>query len=99
MTHFLPQRNTYQALIITDGGLAFAVFTYRCGSLEWFSGALFSAFQSVVGINDGNGCCASLALNRTSSPEAFTCRNPGGWSNLNYSLASQNPGTSMQFLA
>ena len=95
-SHFLSQRNTYQAVIITDGGLAFAVFTYQCGSLEWFSAALFSAFQSVVGINDGNGCCTSLALNSTSSPEAFACRNPElgeGWSNLNYSLTSQNPGT------
>lgn len=91
------QMNTYQAVIITDGVLAFAVFTYECGRLQWFDAVLFSAFQSVVGVNDGSGCCMSLQLNSTSDPNTFACVNNGSdfatqWSNRIYLLTTQNPG-------
>jgi len=87
--------NTYQATIITDGGLAFAVFTYHCFSLQWFSALLFSAYRSVVGINYGGGCCESLKIDNTERLSEFSCMNRVleiEWSNLVYLLTTQNQG-------
>ena len=33
------QTNTFQAVLVTDGTNSFAIFIYRCGDLEWGSGA------------------------------------------------------------
>ena len=33
------QTNTFQGIVITDGTTSFAVFTYKCGDLNWGSGA------------------------------------------------------------
>ena len=33
------QINTFQGIVITDGTTSFAVFTYKCGDLNWGSGA------------------------------------------------------------
>ena len=49
---FLPQyykyqqTNTYQAIAITDGFQSYAVYTYRCGDLQWSGGA-------TIGYNGG----------------------------------------------
>ena len=37
ISHFL--QGTFQAILITDGFKSYAVFTYRCGYLEWTSPA------------------------------------------------------------
>lgn len=55
--------NTYQATVITDGMLTFAVYTYSCDRLQWASvenGQIFS----VIGfnINPANAPSASLPL-------------------------------------
>ena len=34
------QTNTFQAVMVTDGGTnSFAIFIYRCGDLQWSGGA------------------------------------------------------------
>ena len=48
---FLFQRNSYQAVVITDGVQSYTVFTYNCNMLEW-SGL---ADQAVIGVNVGFG--------------------------------------------
>ncbi len=42
--------NTYQATVITDGMLTFAVYTYSCSQLRWTSGLGSNVF-SVIGYN------------------------------------------------
>ena len=34
---FVPQVNNYQAIIVSDIERAYAVFTYKCGEIEWSS--------------------------------------------------------------
>ena len=36
----VTQENTYQAILITDGTHSYAVFTYKCGLLQWGEGAI-----------------------------------------------------------
>jgi len=49
----IPQRNSYQALLITDGlSQSYAVFIYQCDLIEW------SGIEPVfarIGITDGDG--------------------------------------------
>ena len=45
------QRNSYQAIIISDREQTFAIFTYQCGMLEWTG--LFE--HAVIGYNVGEG--------------------------------------------
>ncbi len=35
----LLQTNSYQAVLITDGQASYAVFTYKCGELQWSGNA------------------------------------------------------------
>ena len=45
-----PLRNTYQAVVCTDGTQTFAVYTYNCEQLQWESGEGSSVY-SVIGYN------------------------------------------------
>lgn len=40
------QTNSFQAILITDGTKSYAVYTYRCGQMEWGD-------ESTIGFNAG----------------------------------------------
>ena len=46
LTCIITQTNTFQAIAITDGTQSYAVYTYRCGDLQWPGGA-------TIGYNGG----------------------------------------------
>lgn len=36
---YVPQTNTYEGIVITNGQQSYALFTYQCGRMEWSGGA------------------------------------------------------------
>ena len=79
---FLPYQNTFQALLITDGTYSYAIFTYKCGLMEWDNGA-------TIGFNAGGNVYA----NNDPSSNAVACVNipSSDWSNILYLLTSASP--------
>ena len=75
------QTNTWQALVITDGNTSYAVFTYRCGDLEWSDNA-------VIGFNAGG----SIYQNSTIIGKTSACQNSpeSVWTNLLYKISSES---------
>ena len=77
------QSNTFQAIAITDGSRSYAVYTYRCGDLEWSGGA-------TIGYNGGpvGNFYANHPLSG-SSASAIACLNSGvtEWSNVVYNIS------------
>ncbi len=98
-----PPRNTYQAVVVTDGTQTFAVYTYNCEQLEWES-VQGSSVYSVIGynINDGNSLFSSVnpfmnhPLSRSKGVQSVACVNNPlrvEWSNLVY-LVGNDTGAS-----
>ena len=81
---FYPlQTNSYQVVIVTDGVESYAVFTYKCGELNW-SSILGSA---AVGYSAGNNSFANHPLSQSSNVNSIACLNsPSPWSNVIYHL-------------
>lgn len=50
MHYYFTQMNNYQAIIVTDGVSAYAVFNYICGGLQW-SDIGTNGAKAVVGFN------------------------------------------------
>ena len=77
------QSNTYQAIAVTDGSQSYAVYTYRCGYLEWSGGA-------TIGYNGGpvGNFYANHPLSG-SSANTIACLNSGEteWSNVVYNIS------------
>ena len=77
------QFNTYQAIAITDGSQSYAVYTYRCGDLQWSGGA-------TIGYNGGpvGGFYANHPLSGGSA-NTIACLNSGvtEWSNVVYNIS------------
>lgn len=77
-----PQTNTFQAVLITDGTASYAVFTYRCGLMNW------SENPSVIGFKTET----YWETNPYSGDDAndIACANSPGsqWSNVLYTLTS-----------
>lgn len=83
---WLPQENTYQALVITDTlWQSYAVFTYKCGLLEW-SGD--SAFEAVIGYSALGQFFEDHPLSQMSNTNDIACLNSpqSEWSNVVYNL-------------
>ena len=77
------QFNTYQAIAITDGSQSYAVYTYRCGDLQWSGGA-------TIGFNGGP--VGNLYANHPLSggiASSSACVNTGitEWSNVVYNVS------------
>lgn len=76
----LTQNNTYQAVIITDGTKAYAVFTYKCGALNW-------AGEATIGYNAGGDYYMNHPLSGLSLSNAIACvHNDSVWNNVIYNL-------------
>lgn len=86
------QRNTFQALVITDGSETYTVFTYNCNELEWASNRSPAA---VIGYNVGSQGTEQLTpfdnyvLSGTENVKMVACVNEKfyiPWSNLVYRI-------------
>ena len=78
---FSTQNNTYQAVLITDGNQkSYAVFTFKCGSLNW-------AGDAVIGFNAGGDYYVNHPLSGLSLSNAVACvHNDSVWNNVIYNL-------------
>ena len=89
------QTNTFQAIAITDGSQSYAVYTYRCGHLEWSGGATIGYNGGPVGNFYANHPFSGL------NAKNIACLNAGvtEWSNVVYNvscdvcIATQPPPT------
>lgn len=78
---FSTQNNTYQAVLITDGNQkSYAVFTFKCGTLNW-------AGEAVIGFNAGGDYYQNHPLSGLSLSNAVACvHNDSVWNNVIYNL-------------
>ena len=78
------QTNTFQGIVVTNGFQSFAVFTYRCGSMQWSGDAMvgFKAISRLSRIHQLSGANAS----------SIACQNSprNVWSNVVYQLRKSN---------
>ena len=88
---YIFQRNTFQAIIISDGERTFAVFTYNCDMLEWTG----QYEHAVVGYSVGEGVDDNFprfdnyGLSGQSNVNLVACSNEHvgvQWSNLVYKI-------------
>ena len=77
------QRNSYQAVLISDGiENSFAIFTFKCGTLNW-SG------RTTIGFNAGGEYYANHPLSLKLFANAVACLNNDSlWTNIIYDLTS-----------
>ena len=75
------QLNSYQAVLITDGQASYAVFTYKCGMLEWSANA-------TIGFNTDGTLYRNHYLSGSSSAVNIACLNSldSPWSSVVYQL-------------
>ena len=83
------QTNTYQAILATDGTNSFAIFTYKCGDLEWDGGA-------VIGFGASSEMFSNQRLSGTGRSLAIACLNDPGnqFSNVVFELTDSRDGMS-----
>ncbi len=83
--------NTFQAIAISNGAESYALFTYKCGEMEW-SG------QAVIGYNGGSlsDYYFNHPLSGSDDAQTIACQEfPGSvWTNLLYNISIQNVVTS-----
>ena len=85
----LLQNNTFQGLVITNGTRSYAVFTYRCGLLQW-SGLDGFYPHAVIGYNM-RGQFINHPLSGFSQVLNVACSNTPAtpWSNLVYAIGDR----------
>ena len=71
LSHIL-QENTFQAVVVTDGMVSYALFNYLCGSLQWGSG--LDQPSAVSGYNFG-GRFERDRLSGFAQITSIACRN------------------------
>ena len=75
------QNNTFQGALVTDGTDSYAVFTYRCGDLQWGVAG--------IGFLGGNFPQVHRIVNSENATQQVACANyPNEWSNLVYHLTA-----------
>ena len=103
--HYL-QNNTFQGALVTDGTDSYAVFTYRCGDLQWTtytSQIIIGRFYVGIGFYGSNFPQVHRILNSRNVTQEVACANyPNLWNNLVYHLtagiyivAKQHAGATM----
>ena len=88
LTLFTRQNNTYQGILITDGEeKSFAVFIFKCDSLNWAGSA------ATIGFNAGGEYFADHPVSRLHFSNAVACMDHlSVWNNVLYDLTStENP--------
>ena len=79
------QNNTWQGLVITDGSTSYAVFTYRCGDMNW-------AFGPTIGFNAAGDYYVNHPNTGSRNGEEIACLNSptSEWYNLVYEISLPN---------
>ena len=75
-------QNTFQGLLATDFSRSFAVYTYKCGDLNFSGGA-------TIGFVTGDGLFANHNASIRGSPQFIACLNmPNSpWVNVVYEIS------------
>ena len=83
--YFSLQNNTWQGLVITDGATSYAVFTYRCGDMNW-------AYGPTIGFNAAGDYYVNHPNTGSTSGEEIACLNSptSQWYNLVYEISLPN---------
>ena len=79
---YSQQNNTVQGLLITDGEKTYAVFTYKCGTLNW-------AGNAVIGFNAGGDYFTNHPLSGLTTSNLVACIHQfegSEWNNIIYNL-------------
>ena len=70
------QSNTFQGILITNGEVSYAVFTYKCGLMAWSGGAS-------IGYSTDGSFYYNHDLSLTSNASMIACGNTGEvWKNI-----------------
>ena len=85
MNDFLSQNNTWQGLVITDGATSYAIFTYRCGDMNW-------AYGPTIGFNAAGDYYVNHPNTGSTNGEEIACLNSptSQWYNLVYEISLPN---------
>ncbi len=75
--------NTYQAILATDGTSSYAIFTYRCGDINWARG-------SSIGYNAPGGIFFNHPLAGGTQAAGIDCSGSQTWTNLLYNLTGSS---------
>ena len=77
-----PFQNTFQVILISDGTYSYAIFTYKCGLMDWGNGV-------TIGFNAGDDPYA----NADPSSKEIACVNSpdSDWNNVVYVISNDNP--------
>ena len=72
------QTNSFQAVIVTDAIATYAIFTYKCGLLNWMD------YQASIGYSISSTFYHNHPLSNTNNVNDIACLNTttSGWSNL-----------------
>ena len=88
MCCYYLQNNTFQGALVTDGTDSYAVFTYRCGDLQWPNYMDASGFE-FIGFLGSNFPQLHRLLNSRNVSQEVACANyPNVWNNLVYHLTA-----------
>jgi len=71
--------NTFQAILVTDGTTSYAIYTYRCGEINW-------ARSPSIGFNAAGRVFDNHPLAGNPSASAIDCNGDNMWNNVIYNL-------------
>ena len=81
----IPQNNTWQGLVITNGTESYAVFIYRCGDMTW-------GYSPTIGYSAAGSSFANHPNTGSTNAEEIACLNTplSQWYNLVYQISLPN---------
>ncbi len=83
--------NTFQAIAVSNGTESYALFTYKCGEMEWSD-------QAVIGYNGGSPTdyFFNHPLSGTDDAQTIACQEfpDSVWTNLWHKISNENVVTS-----
>ena len=74
------QTNSFQAVLVSSNSTSYAIFTYRCGSLNWVN------HKASIGYSAGEEFYTNHLLSRANNVNDVACLNEpySEWSNIVY---------------
>ena len=78
------QTDTFQGIVITDGSKSYAVFTYKCGLMQWSGNA-------TIGFKADRTYFRNHPLSGSITSNSIACINypPTEWTNVVYDLVPE----------
>ena len=79
------KENNFQAVVVTNGVQSYAVFTYKCGELNWVRN------RAGIGFSASSTLFANHPLSRQSNVNSIACLNSPSspWSNVVYRISGK----------